>query len=65
MTRNYGNSNPTEKQLSYAGALARKLGVGTTAIDLLARRNGWSHSKAQAKMSKEELSEAISWALAQ
>lgn len=28
MKRNHGHSNPTEKQLSYAGALARKLGVG-------------------------------------
>lgn len=65
MKRNYGHANPTEKQMSYAGALARKLGCGNTALDLLAYRNDWSHSKAQAKMSKEELSEAISWGVAQ
>jgi hypothetical protein len=59
----YGHTQPTSKQLGYAAKLANDLGVGGTARSLLMWANGWSASKASAKMSKETISSAISDAL--
>lgn len=59
----YGHSQPTAKQQGYAAKLARDLGVGNEAADLLQWANGWSRSKATSKMSKETMSSAIDDAL--
>jgi hypothetical protein len=59
----YGHHEPTSKQVGFASKLARDVGAGNTAEDLIRWHFNVSTSKASKIMSKETLSEAIDAAI--